>query len=231
MSGSEVKTIMDKTEILFKKEISFFKAAIILVVVITAVAVVLFAAGQKYFWQAQPRTPQERGLNYYHALVDREPEKAEHRVNLGWHYYQAGDYEKALENYFIALGLEPNHGGALFNAGITYIRMLDYASAADYLVMACRENPTYREGHIALGVAFIGLKEWELAEQALGNALDINKHSADIYFYLGQIAAETGNDSEALEYFEEALRYNPHFSAAQTALQNLNSGQEVVKND
>ncbi len=205
----------------FKKEISVVKALGIFLAVLLATSSIMYAIGQRYYWQPVARTPQERGLNYYLALTEREPDSAEHWVNLGWYYYQAGDYAPALQAQIRALDIDPTHAGALFNSGITYIQMNDYASAMDYLERSTYYNPEYWEGYFALGVAYIGLEDWEPAENALLNAVDIYSASPEVWYYLGYVSEILEQFEDAVYYYEQVLRFIPDFAPALEALENI----------
>jgi tetratricopeptide (TPR) repeat protein len=221
MSNTETKTEPIVPGGFLNREITLSKAALILVAVVAAASVILYGVGQKYFWQPLIKTPQERGLAYYQALVQREPHKPQHWVDLGWHYYQAGDFEKALENHRKALEIKPGYFGALYNAGITCVRLEDYAAAAGYLEQATAESPRYWEAYLALGVARIGLEEWAAAVTALDAALELNWHTVETHYYLGYALEKMGELEEARTHYEEALRYNPEFTPAKEALERL----------
>jgi tetratricopeptide (TPR) repeat protein len=217
---SEIRA--SKAESILNKEITLFKAAVIFVSVIFVTTVVLYAVGQRYFWRAPVvQTPTERGLNYYQALVDREPDKPEHWVNLGWHYYQMGEYDKALENHQKALTINPEHFGARYNAGLTYAQLSEFEKAVEHLTKATELNPIYWEAHLVLGISYMGLEKWAEAEVALAAAMDINRHSSDTNFYLGYLSEKTNDLENARLYYEEALRYNPNHVAANEGLQRI----------
>ncbi len=231
MSTTEIKAIK-KGDNLLNKEINIYQAAGVFIIVILLVTSILYAVGQKHFWNPTVRTPQERGLNYYQALVDAEPNKPGNWVDLGWYYYQVGDYESALDKQLYALEIDPSHPGALFNAGLTYLQMSDLANAVDYLSKAAASNPYFWEGHLTLGIALISLEEYELAEKAIYDALELNKHSSEVYFHLGYVAEKKGETGDAVELYLEVLRYNPEHESAKEALDRLNlNGNKEVGND
>jgi tetratricopeptide (TPR) repeat protein len=204
-----------KNESFLNRETSLFKAGVVFFIVMVVTWAVLFAIGQKYFWQSsQAQTPHERGLSYYQALADKDPTKPEHWVDLGWYYSQSGDYDLALENHNKALALDPEHFGALYNVGVTYLQMSDYNSAVESLEKATIGSPKNWEAHMVLGMAYMGQEKWSEAEEALGVALDINRHSSDTHFYMGYLYEKTNRMNDAREYYEEALRYNPDHLAA-----------------
>ncbi|MBS4022700.1 MAG: tetratricopeptide repeat protein [Dethiobacter sp.] len=207
----------------FQKEIGIFRALVILLVLMAVTSTVMYAIGQKYFWRTQARTPQERGLNYFMALTQKEPDKPEHWVDLGWYHYQAGDYTQALDSHLRALEINPSHAGGLFNAGITLIQMSDHASAAEYLQMATQVNPDYWEGYFALGVAYVGLEEWELAQAALVDAADIYGASPEVWFYLGHVAENLNEFEDAAYYYEQVLRFISDFAPALEALERISN--------
>lgn len=218
---SEIST-NKSAETFLNREISVFKAVAIFVVVIFLTTVALYSIGQKYFWQPpQVQTPQERGLSYYQALVEREPEKPEHWVNLGYYYYQDGEYDKALEHHNTALNLEPEHFGALYNAGLTYIQLSEHTQAVEHLQAATELAPNNWEARLTYGVALTALEEWEQAETEIAAALELNWHSSDSHFYMGYLYEQSGRDEDAVESYQEAIQYNPQHVPATEGLQRV----------
>ncbi len=202
----------------FSREIAFWQAGTILVATVLLAALILSAVGRQYFWRPVITTPRERGLAYYQALVDREPQMPDHWVDLGWYYFLNEEYEKALTHHLHALELDPEHFGAAHNAGLTYLQIRDFHAAAEYLEKATLLNDQYWEAFLALGVAHNGLEQWAAAEIALARSLELHNFSADTYFYLAYAAERQGRLSEALELYEEALRFDPDYSEAREGL-------------
>lgn len=218
---SEIR-VNSNTESFLNREISLFKAAAIFVLVLAATSVILYAVGQKYFWHTPVvQTPQDRGLNYYLALTEREPNKPENWVNLGWYYYQVGEYETALEQHMKALDLNPEHFGALYNAGMTLVQMLEFESAIDHLIKAVEINPNSWEAQLVLGISLMSIEQYAEAEGAFSEALDINRHSADTNFYMGYLLEQINEIDDAIHYYEEALRYDPEHLLANDGMSRI----------
>ncbi len=206
------------------REIALWKAALIVAAALVVVIASMTAIGQRYFWRPSLATPQERGLAYYQALVEKEP-SPENWVNLGWHFYQSGDYTQALECYDQALSLDPDHFAALLNTGLTYLQLRHYDSAREYLEKGVQIESASWEAHLYLGLAYIGQEKWDAAAAALSRSLELNRHVADTHYYLGYVAEQQGDLDNALESYREALRYNPDSAEAQEGLARLEGAE------
>ena len=211
-------------KLFLNREIALWKAALVVAGALVIVIVIMTAIGQRYFWRPSLATPQERGLAYYQALVEKEP-NPENWVNLGWHYYQGGDYTQALESYAQALDLAPDHFAALLNTGLTYLQLRQYDSAGEYLEKGIQVEDTSWEAHLYLGLAYIGQGKWDAAATALGRSLELNRHVADTHYYLGDVAEQQGDLDYALESYREALRYNPDLAEAHEGLARLEGAE------
>lgn len=202
----------------FSRDIALWQAGVILVASLLVAVIVLTAVGRQYFRRPAIATPRERGLAYYQAMVDRDPQNPSHWVDLGWYYYLEGDFDKALEQHLHALQLDPDHFGVTYNLGLTYLQVRDIDAAAEYLEKATQINDEYWEAYLALGVAYINLEQWDEAETALARSLELHQFSADTYFYLGYAAEQQGRTAVARELYEEALRFDPDFHEARDGL-------------
>ena len=74
--------------------------------------------------------------------------------NLGWAYYNLGDYRTAEMYYQRALDLEPNFPIALRGLGRTYIAMVKIPEAVSVLEKAVREAPVWPELYLDMGKAY-----------------------------------------------------------------------------
>jgi len=74
--------------------------------------------------------------------------------NLGFAYYNLGDYRKAEVYYQRALDIEPNFPTALRGLGKTYLAMAKIPEAVSVLEKAVREAPLWPELYLDMGNAY-----------------------------------------------------------------------------
>ena len=74
--------------------------------------------------------------------------------NLGFAYYNLGEYRAAAMYYQRALDIEPNFPTALRGLGRTYIAMVKIPEAVSVLEKAVREAPVWPELYLDMGKAY-----------------------------------------------------------------------------
>lgn len=74
--------------------------------------------------------------------------------NLGYAYYQKGEYETAEKYYLKALDLEPGHLRSLRGLGRTYLAMGRLSEAVAALEKATEQQPKMAEAHFDLAQAY-----------------------------------------------------------------------------
>ncbi len=97
--------------------------------------------------------------------------------NLGWAYYNNGNYELAEQYYKEALDIEPEFPIAQKGLARTYMAMSRPAEAVDTLEKAIDKNPRMAELHLELGRAYAALNRREKALDAFNKAIALNPES------------------------------------------------------
>ena len=70
------------------------------------------------------------------------------------------------------------------------------------------------EAYANLGTAALQKQTYDKAQDALGKALAINPHFADLHFHFGRACLKMGNAAMASAAFRDALSINPQFAKA-----------------
>ena len=84
-------------------------------------------------------------------LLYSSPERA--HLNIGWAYYNLGDYQKAVEYYNKALKVLPNWCLARYNLAMVGLKTHNYNDATYHLGKAIEKCPVYTEAYEAMGDA------------------------------------------------------------------------------
>ncbi len=102
-----------------------------------------------------------------------------------------------------------------------YLKSGDFQSAIRILEEITRTDPANWKAFNRLGVAYAQAGHYETAIGAFMRAVQLNTRSANLRYNLGQAYEVGGVPLEALHEYEEALRLDPAYELARTALTKL----------
>jgi Tfp pilus assembly protein PilF len=97
--------------------------------------------------------------------------------NLGWAYYNKGDYRTAEKYYADSLKTEPDFVTALRGLGRTYIALKEYAKAVENLEKAIRILPRFAEAWLDLGDAYIFSRDYQRAIAAYQKVIELSPNT------------------------------------------------------
>jgi len=148
-------------------------------------------------------------------------------------YGDIGDYVKAISFYFKALKIEEELkeldeiANLNDNIAATYIQRGDYKKALPYSQIALKDINTFDLTHksaddkdfrvamyVNIGVCYLGKSQPDSAEYVLNLAYDdvkkfnLTDNSGTIQYELGEVEAERGNKTRALQFFRQAIIIN-----------------------
>ena len=108
-----------------------------------------------------------------------------------------------------------------FATALDLMKKRSYAKAIPILESIVKENNRLVGVHINLAIAYMKLTEddaetenLQKAEQALLQAVALNKREAVAYFQLGLLYRQTGRFAQAQQSYQQAIRYNANYSMA-----------------
>jgi tetratricopeptide (TPR) repeat protein len=162
-------------------------------------------------------------LNYYKAQVDKKPNDANLRVNLGYTYFLSGDVENAISQLNTAKSLDKNNYGAYFNLAIVYDKENQKDDALQNAIKAEKLSPNDYKAKLLKGRSYRKLKMYKQATQALDDAIRYKPDNTDILNEIGLVAEAQGKKSDAIKIYKEALSYDPTYKPALDALNRLES--------
>jgi tetratricopeptide (TPR) repeat protein len=129
-------------------------------------------------------------------------------LDLGIQYKIAGDYEGARDAWEYASALSPLNYISFSNLGDLYTNYLkNYSKAEENLKTSIKNKPDYTTGYRALYELYrYSYKEKaNLAPQILKEGLSKNPKNTDLMILLAQYYKETGDKTQALKYYNQAL--------------------------
>lgn len=138
----------------------------------------------------------------------KNPADAEKWVLLGTQYKIAGDYEGAREAWEYATLLSPTYYVPFNNLGDLYAHYIkNYPTAEHDLKKAISLQEDYIDGYRALYelYRYSYAQKASLAPQVLKDGLKQNPKSTDLMVLLAQYYKESGDKTQALSYYNQAL--------------------------
>lgn len=137
-------------------------------------------------------------------------------MTFGFVNYQVGDFQKAKEAYTKAGEISPNNYNSFWNLANTYVRLADYESAEGAYLKAVENGPEQARFYRALGdLYFYNLTEKKSQIPSLyKNGLEKIPGDYDLLVGLAQYYRDTGDKTNAIKYYREAMENYPDSKAA-----------------
>ena len=143
------------------------------------------------------------------SSVNVNSQNAQNYFDLGYKYYNNGEYEKAVDAYKKYIAENPQNSAAYNNLGGAYFGLSDYANAADAFRRAIELDPQNADAYNNLGLAYANMSNYASAVDAYKKAIEINPQLADAYFNLGNAYANINNYASAVDAYKKAIEINP----------------------
>jgi tetratricopeptide (TPR) repeat protein len=131
--------------------------------------------------------------------------------DLGYVEMQMDNMERALAALDRAVSLDPEYERAHYNRGMALTRLKRPDEAIEAYRKAIALNDFYYEAWINLGLLYYKEGDLEESRKAFLKVTDRTRSSRfnKAYYQLGLIAANTGDDAEAVEYYSESILLDP----------------------
>lgn len=142
-----------------------------------------------------------------------------YRRSVNW--YDAGNTVKAIQDMDQSISLNNMNPEAYYMRGFyNYVQNKDEKALKDLnrSISANTDNP---EVFYLIGQIHFFRKEYKLAEDAYKEATKIDSLQPTYSFALGFMEQERGSTGNAIVYYEEALKKNPAFIKALSALHDI----------
>jgi tetratricopeptide (TPR) repeat protein len=213
----------ERTKLQEQKKKYFTKLQAFLILVATLV--VCLGAGyyisNKYFWSDKDQSRVNEQIAYYKGLVDKKPNDAQNRVNLGYSYFVKGDNDNAIKQLKIATDLDNKYFGAYFNLGLVYNDEKRYDDALKMSQKATELGPKNFQAHLLSGMVYRSLKMYKQSLKSLQTALEIMPANTDIITEIGRVYEDQKKYKEAEKFFKESLKYDPLNKPANEGLERV----------
>ncbi len=167
----------------------------------------------------------DESIGYLKSLLTLAPEKVKYYIMLSQLLTEKGDLTHAAAVLEVAQKTNGDDYDILVNLGELGIKEKKMKEALGFLKTAISKNAKRADAYIAIAKIFLGLNQPAKAETMLTQALKFVGESAEIYFYLGDVAGKFPERfDEAVEFYEKAKLLDPkitatHFKLAQNFIE------------
>lgn len=165
----------------------------------------------------------DEAIQSFQRALQLRPGYATALLNLGNVYRRQGDSAKAKDCLTRALNLQPDDPEANYSLGMFYAQQNQLQPAAEYLQKAVDLRPGYPEALNNLGVLFIRKQDYAMAEQQFRTCIRLVPGYDQSYLNLARLSVLKHDKAKARETLQDLLRLRPESTAAQDALQMLDS--------
>lgn len=145
----------------------------------------------------------------YLLLIERHPDFAPLRYNLGLIYFQQADFDHALNEFSLAAAFEPEDTDALFNLAICQKRIGDYAAAITTHGVILNQEPNHFESLVSLGNCYRDQYEDDQAIDCYQRALKLKPAFIPAITNLANIHHRGGDHDLAIMYYKQVLQRQP----------------------
>ncbi len=182
----------------------------------------------------------KQALVYYSKASEIYAEDGDNWYNQGVTYYQMGDMATALKMYEKTLEINPKYTKAMNNAGVIYFNQKDYDKGITYFKKVLEMDPNYVEAMINLGAAYQNkgdnLNAIEAYKKGIAmspNNPNIMKNMSNIYNSIGVNYFNQKDWTNAMNNFNEVLKYDPNSTNAITNIgcvyQNTGNNEKAME--
>jgi tetratricopeptide (TPR) repeat protein len=194
-------------------------------ILLVATLVICIGAGYfistKYILNQGKNDQLTKQLDYYKSQVDKKPNDATLRVNLGYSYFLNGNDQDAIKQLNTAKSLDKNSYGAYLNLAIVYDKENKNDDALQNAIKADKLSPNDYKAKLLKGRSYRKLKMYKQASAALDDAIRLKPGNVDILEEVGLVAEGQGKKSDAEKIYKEALSYDPTYKPALDSLNRL----------
>ena len=168
-------------------------------------------------------------FSLFSAVLKHYPENARAHDNLGFVYYQQGQFVQAIHHYQKAIAIQPTRLRALFNLGLINSQSRRYDEAVVYFKNALSLYPNHVESHFNLGLTY---QKTQRYEQAIGHylsVLSLDSRHLKTYYNLGRAYERINRLEAAIAQYTALIGIDANASKAYFRLGEVYYAQQHYK--
>ncbi len=201
--------------------ISYTKALLILLALLVLLGSGGYALGKYKFWKVDAAPKLDQMAAIYSSRIESDPNNPGNFIQLGYVYFQKGEYDAAISNYKKALALDDKNYQAHYNLALAYDITDKKDRAVQEFQKAIEIAPKAGSAHLGLGMVYKSQNACDKAIQELELAYKANPGDVEVLYTLGTLQEKLGNTEEALKDYQQAYDVLPSFQKAKDAIDRL----------
>ncbi len=160
--------------------------------------------------------------------IQKAPDSAEVRYNLGVVYASKGSLREAIELFQTAVRLNPYYAKAEYNLGIAYGLQGLKDEAIKHFQATLKLKPDFAKAEYGLGAVYASKGLVDEAIRHYQAALKLRPDFAKAEYGLGAVYGSKGLVDEAIGHYQAALRLKPDFAEAEYGIGVVYSSKGLV---
>jgi protein O-mannosyl-transferase len=152
--------------------------------------------------------------------IRKSPHKGRAYVNLGFAYFNAGDYDRSLELTKKALEIDSKSASAYYNLSLTLQKLGDLDQAIEMAKKSLLLDPDLQIAYYSLGGLYFERRDYGEAERAFTKFIKVYPYFPGVHNLLAIVYAAQKRFDQAIAEFECEVQINPYQTLA-----HLNLGQ------
>ena len=222
-SGSLMSKLTQRLRSLTDRQMIYILIGLGAAVVVLVGVFILIYVRDRYAAPAPNLGTAEQRLSHMEELVRQDPNNLELRLSIAQGYYSMRRYPDVLAQANEVLKIEADNQTALTLRGLAAVQLNENdAALADFqrVIELNKDNSMAKaDERLELAYYYAGLlynraQRYGEAEGVLKSALEINLGDADAWLQLGEAYAGLGRPQEALDAYEQVVRFVPDYVEA-----------------
>jgi len=132
---------------------------------------------------------------------------APHAVELGWQYFNKGDYDTAMRRFQMAVRHDPNYAPGYYGIAYVYSAQGNFDEAINYYRLTLEHDQTYPYTFANLGYALLQKKKFEEGLKMLDKALKLKPDCGEAHLSYANYYAYKKQWNKAQESANKAVKY------------------------
>lgn len=208
------ETVEKKKKPKQEKQFSWIITSLLLIGTLVVSLVSGYFITTKIFYVSDAQKQINMNIDKYSKLVNKKPNDANNRVQLGYAYLQNGDSDNAISQFKTALGIDNKYYPALLNLSIAYYQTKDVSKAVEYASKAEKLNSGDFTPMFIKGSCLRQMKKYKDAKTELENAQKLAPDQVEVICEIGLLAEDQSDYAQATKIYKQALSLDPTYKKA-----------------
>jgi len=147
--------------------------------------------------------------NFFHYLLDIEPDSAGAHHQLGIIMMEKGDLNRALTHFTQATQIRPMLNESWFERGAVLMKLSRFKEAEEILRQGSVFDPDNTAIWDQIGVCCQNEGNFAEAIRCFNHAIELNHTNIQVYFHKAHLFEQMGKRKEEITCYEEIIKFDP----------------------